>query len=710
MFCHISDLSTYLKINSYGMFSSGICSCCGYKTRYVKLLLRHYTDEHASDPNFVIRCGIDQCLNSYNKVVSFKKHLYRKHIKKEESLLLDSAVEDELNILTGDTDKLEQASGSQCSESETNVATSETGLEQNILKFILNLRVKKNVSEDVTQLIVEKFGELVDNCLGESKIVSAQLSKQFNDSNSIITTQLCQPLQELKSKLQGLNTKYLQNTKIKQGPYVSPIELNVQDKDKIVYIPILETLKLFLRHDDILSFIFQPSQKLGNNIISDFSCSNRYHDSGFFSSPNTIQILLYIDDFTLTNPLGTSAKQHKICAIYFTIGNIPYHKRSQLYTIQLVSLFPSVLIKKLGFKILLKQFIKDLQTLEGEGIDIDTPTGVTRFHGSISVLIADNLAAHQIGGFLTSFSAFRRCRFCNVTSETMQIKFHEREFELRTPNSYNAQVEQINLNPQLSSVYGLHSSSVLNELQHFHVCWGSPSDIAHDLFEGYCQDLLKVVIEHCLEAKFFDLKFLNTRLRLFPFSGRDSINKPAPIPQGTSQTKITVKQTAAQCHNLVTILPLLVAHRIPKSDPYWQCYLLFLNCLDYILAPALHLGQIKFMEEIIIDLITAYANLNAIHIKPKLHFALHYGTQYRTFGPLINYSTLRFEGKHSNLKSIFSTCKNYRNPCLTIATRHQYLQCLHNMNNNFLSEPNPKFAKKVIYTPVSKLNTDVQTD
>ena len=127
-------------------------------------------------------------------------------------------------------------------------------------------------------------------------------------------------------------------------------------------------------------------------------------------------------------------------------------------------------------------------------------------------------------------------------------------------------------------------------------------------------------------SKFFTLEFLNTRLRLFPFSGRDSRNKPAPISGNNSQKNILIKQTAADCHSLTTILPLLVAHCIPESDPYWICYIAVLNCLDYILAPALHIGQINYMEELIFEFITAYKMLNnSIHIKPKLHFAIHYG-------------------------------------------------------------------------------------
>ena len=123
---------------------------------------------------------------------------------------------------------------------------------------------------------------------------------------------------------------------------------------------------------------------------------------------------------------------------------------------------------------------------------------------------------------------------------------------------------------------------------------------------------------------------------------------------------------------------------------------------------SLHLGQIKYMEEQISEFIGTYKNLDDTkHIKPKLHFAEHYGSQYRRFGNLINQSTLRFEGKHSNLKSIFSTSKNFKNPCLFIATRHQYLQSLHNMNNNFWVEDNVTFNKKYVSVDLNKLDDNL---
>ena len=158
--------------------------------------------------------------------------------------------------------------------------------------------------------------------------------------------------------------------------------------------------------------------------------------------------------------------------------------------------------------------------------------------------------------------------------------------------------------------------SVLNLLHYFHIIWGSPSDIAHDLFEGFCNDLLKLVIEHCLHEKIFDIDFLNQRISNFNYSGRELRNKPSLLSVRNSQ--ITVKQTAAECHNLVRLLPLYVGHKVPVGDSYWRAYTDFLICLDYILAPSLNIGHINHMRDIIVDFLTSYKNLSdAVHIKPK---------------------------------------------------------------------------------------------
>jgi len=563
-----------------------ICKYCSFKCRHLKFLLRHYSEEHASDPNFYITCGIGSCLSSYNQINSFRKHILRKHkqiniVNRERDTEQNMLTDDnglENNIDLGEYSDIEMQGDCELGVNQISVSGSATvnasencsGLKENIKRFLLNLRVKHYVSEKTSALIMNKFNELILNCHEKTTEILSEC-----DISSVNINKITLPFNDLLNTTESLNSVYLQNQTLKEHPYVPPVQINIDNTNNIVYIPILETLKSLLSHEDILSFITKSPSNT-TNTVSDFTCGQKYKSNIFFSLPNTIQILLYIDDFTLTNPLGTTARKNKLCALYFTLGNLPYNLRSKLYTIQLISLFPSFILKQHGFEVVLEKLVQDLKILETEGLSIESPIGPVQFHGSISAVIADNLAAHEIGGYITSFSSFRCCRFCN------------------TIESYNTQVEHVKENPNLSKVYGIKNSSVLNKLSHFHICWNSPSDIAHDLFEGVCLDLLTVIIEHCLSEKYFSLHYINNKIKTFPYCGKDSVNKPSQILSlNNSAYKIKIKQTAAECHNLVSLLPLFVADKIPDTDPYWQCFLLFLNCLDFILAPALNLGQIN---------------------------------------------------------------------------------------------------------------------
>ena len=701
------------------------CKYCGFGTRFLKLYLRHCSVEHENHPLFSVNCPIDDCDCTFHKVNSLRKHIYRKHKNKSNLLNSDKAIDS--SITNGDSDqfvgvesdnisleKFESENEEVAFECENNSCasrpTSVVKYEQEINKFLLNLRVKKLITESCSEEIATKFRDLVGHCIDETTSVlsnpevTSKLS--VNEVNNIIS-----PLQNLNSSLSNLDSIYKQKQKIKQGPYVAPVSIDIGDGDKIVYVPLLENLKCLLSHEDIVSFIIDNHHQIrsnhSNGVIHNFRSSEKCQQNSFLLSSNNIHISLYIDDFVLTNPLGTSAKTHKLCAIYYLINNIPFALRSKLHNIQLVSLFPSSHIKKHGFDIILRKLVEDLKILETNGVNVELNGQHVIFFGTITALVADNLASHEIGGYITSFSGFRRCRFCNGTSDSIQLYFNESKFQLRTPDSYDSQVIQVIDNPHMSSVYGIKNNCILNELENFHICWSAPSDIAHDVYEGLCLDLLKIVIEHCLLHKFFSLKFLNNIISSFSYSGRDRANKPAQI-LSTSQNCVTIKETAAQCHNLLRLLPYFVGHLIPESDRYWKCYIMFLNVLDYILAPSLHIGHIKHMEDLISEFLFTYKNLDdTVKIKPKGHFLLHYATQYQYFGPLIEYSTLRFESKHSSLKSVFSNCKNFINPCYTIADRHQYLQSLHHMEKDFILEDYSEFSRKFSLVTVSSMNCEL---
>lgn len=48
--------------------------------------------------------------------------------------------------------------------------------------------------------------------------------------------------------------------------------------------------------------------------------------------------------------------------------------------------------------------------------------GTTHFFGTVSVVIANNLGAQSLAGFMESFTTLRNCRFCFIIKADMQRK------------------------------------------------------------------------------------------------------------------------------------------------------------------------------------------------------------------------------------------------------------------------------------------------
>lgn len=138
-----------------------------------------------------------------------------------------------------------------------------------------------------------------------------------------------------------------------------------------------------------------------------------------------------------------------------------------------------------------------------EGITIMKSDGEHRLYGTVTAVIADNLGAHAIGGFLESFNCLKNCRHCFVTKQDMQTTFSCNDFTLRSIAMHKAKLANVAQDSTMSSVYGIKSDSPLNSLKYFHVAKGMPSDLAHDLFEGVVCEVLTNTIGYGVWEKFF---------------------------------------------------------------------------------------------------------------------------------------------------------------------------------------------------------------
>lgn len=145
--------------------------------------------------------------------------------------------------------------------------------------------------------------------------------------------------------------------------YVSPkevaigtrFELKKQNKPKakiptliqssFEYVSIVDTLKSQFKCTEFRDLYFAHN----NNLLTDHICEpGRYkfaccghifkNNELFSRYPQSLQLQIASDDFEICNPLGSKANRHKICAVYFTIQNLPRQFLSKVKNIYLICL------------------------------------------------------------------------------------------------------------------------------------------------------------------------------------------------------------------------------------------------------------------------------------------------------------------------------------------------------------------------------------
>ena len=182
-------------------------------------------------------------------------------------------------------------------------------------------------------------------------------------------------------------------------------------RDTMYYVPLQSTLKQLLQLQSVRDEIFRPSQHTQNvlndesvrdeifrpsqhtqNVLNDVSDGEFYKAHPLFSeNSHVLQTIAYYDEVETCNVLGSSSGKHKLGCIFFTLGNIRPAHHSALKAIFLV-------------------LVAKLTTIKSNGID--------SILKALVAFLADNLAAHELGGFKESFSfANRFCRSCLTNKE-----------------------------------------------------------------------------------------------------------------------------------------------------------------------------------------------------------------------------------------------------------------------------------------------------
>ena len=420
------------------------------------------------------------------------------------------------------------------------------------------------------------------------------------------------------------------------------------------------------------------------------------------------------------NPLGASRGKHKVVQLFFCLAEMPKAQRSQIDRLQLGLIVKEKILKKYGYSRIYKKLLHDLRMLE-TGIEIGSPPRLVKC--GVLLHVADNLEAHEVGGFSTCFSSKSVCRWCHIQYGELQSRIHDfagleshgrwtveeydaivsklvhkesvrqlsdtdddletadvtndnviddLEYDLSTSSSEGDESDRED--DENAETFGLRMRCPFNELQTFHSVTSFVPDVMHDLMEGVIpQDLLGVIRILSLKG-WFNIEDYNMMLGKICSDSRDS---PHDIP-GKSAKKLVGKAVSHWVH-IRSFGMIIKDFVVDLSDSVLALGLKLIQITERITASRFRLHEIDILEEKILEYLDCRNVIFEEYpfmlgsAKPKHHYMVHYAESIRAFGPPLAYWTAKYESKHRIAKNTAENAKNFINISATIAERQQLL-------------------------------------
>ncbi|KAK6479283.1 hypothetical protein HHUSO_G19991 [Huso huso] len=665
-------------------FKCEICNSCSFSTE--KNYFEHLGIHLKKHETLV--CVFEKCNFSTNVYGTFASHRSRKHnphsLEDFRTGILQKYV-DQANT-QDDVVVHEEENSCECLEDESEEL--ENVMVQKIGHHLLKLESIFNVSNKCINEVVEELQfiscsvsspvirDIVNSCLKKHDCVVddsviSDLVKEVCESNPISSA----------LKADGhLATPYKRREFFKKTfSLIEPVEyiLDAKDGRTFQYVPILQSRGIFRRKLSSPPKLLYSQTTCGSQYES-FRDGTHFKENECLSTDElTVSLLLYVDDFEVCNPLGTSRKKHKITAVYWVLADVPSQFRSTLTSIYLAILCKAADVKRYGYGAVLEPLLKDLVKLEEEGLFI--PVLGKSIKGTVFGVAADNLGAHSIGGFVESFSGSHICRFyLGKHSDFQEKEVRTGAFQPRTKQEHSIHVQTALENPNLPHCFGVKKQCALTEkLKYFHVLSGYPPDLLHDLFEGIEPLELALCLNILIKKKYFTVFELNNLIRQFPYKWSDKTNCPQSVPLNLA-TRRTVGGNAHENWCLLHLLPFIIGTNIPVGEPSWQVLMDLKDIVELVVSPLHTEETIWYLDAKISEHRRRFLEVFPQEkLIPKHHFLEHYPQLIKAFGPLVALWTMRFEAKHSFFKRVVRQTNNFRNILQSLAVKHQLMLAYH---------------------------------
>lgn len=664
------------------------CDICEFKdicsqNTFISHLLKHAKHKET------VCCPFKNCTFATSNPRTFCAHTSKKHrnskdikntFQTQTQVTVDGAENypPDPTVNTPEEAEALQSVSSQLNDGDDSDYVNFDSVEHKIASLFLCMQTLLHVSKSASQKIIEEFHDI----LTFSQIHSCQRLKEVLTQNNIeadddVIKNINDALFKtnpiiLSTGPKGvLSSDYKRNAYFKKNfPIIEPTEYTYRTtaKNTFVYVSVVSVLENLLKEECFFEkLVFDKVNKEGQ--YSSFRDGQYFKNNQLLGLQDKIILALYIDDFEICNPLGTSRKIHKITAVYWVVLNLPPKFRSSLPLIQLALLGKSLDVKKFGYEAFLYPLIKDLKLLESNGLFVEF---VNKFvKGIVHCVCADNLGAHSLAGFSESFNAEKFCRFCTIDrNQIATVK--TQDFQLRTIDQHNTFVQELQCGGS-TSVCGVKGNCALTELSHFHPITGFPPDILHDFFEGVIPVELCLCLKELIRKGFITFDGLNKRLKSFPYQYSDKTNKPQQITKASFGTG-RLSGNGHENWTLLRLLPLIIGSCVPELEPSWEILMDLKEIVEIVVSKTISEDRLAYLESKITDhrrlLLETFPQFK---LKPKHHFIEHYAHLVRCFGPLIDLWTIRFESKHNFFKRVVHDVQCFKNVLLTLSVKHQQM-------------------------------------
>ncbi|CAF2847466.1 unnamed protein product [Rotaria sp. Silwood2] len=398
-------------------------------------------------------------------------------------------------------------------------------------RFLLELREYHLLPQKIVQSISFYISMLLD--------MAVKLIKRKTSTSAFISTNdLDIAFVHINSIINSISKSEYQFLKqcTKHFNYEAPtkIILNTDDQ-QAYYIPLKQSLKSMLENEQLLKSIIDNINALSNCAANDqdLIVSNRQGRSIISNisrqaNKNVLLLKLYTDGLSITNPLGAERDSHKLTCFYYLLDDMPDIVRSKVNSIGLFCMcYTKHLNDQNNVKILMDVLVNDLNTLQNEGITIACPS--SRIYFVFSTICADNLAAHEVGGFQKTFSSGSFCRHCYITYEHRLIPLTDLSFLPRTKLKHDIVLSQIINNNNDQTIQGIKCNSWFQNLIGFHPTESLPPDLMHNVAEGLCPLIISVLLKEAVQQNILTYAEIEQRTSNFNFGFNDLSNKPPPV-------------------------------------------------------------------------------------------------------------------------------------------------------------------------------------